>query len=162
MDRSTRSKGPYKFLPFWPAGLSPVRPVNFEHRNQFQPFADELGDEENLNREPVQEQSASAEPIEEPVEPFEYEDDEPEELKVQKTCEAPTNKQRREHIESNHATYRGWCDVCIKARSTGTPHAIIKAEAEAKKEAERLGPRVYTDYNFMSNDESSMPNLAFI
>ena len=139
--------------------------MGFEHRNRFQPFAGE-GDEEEvviqepqaINQEPEQ---ANLEPNEDNVEPIEYEDDEPEELKMQKTCEAPTNKQRREHIESNHATYRGWCDVCINARATGTPHAIIKADAGAKKEAERLGPRIYTDYFYMSIDESSMPHLAF-
>ena len=71
------------------------------------------------------------------LEPVEFEDDEPEELRRQKACEAPTDRQRREHIESNHATYRGWCDVCIRARATGTPHAAIKSDIQARKDAEK-------------------------
>ena len=137
--------------------------MSFEHRNQFQPFAGEGDADEVIIQEPeVVTQfptdpnvtQVPTEPKDDNVEPIEYEDDEPEELKIQKTCEAPTNTQRREHIESNHATYRGWCDVCIKARATGTPHAIIQSDLEARKEAEKLGPRIYTDYYFMSTDET--------
>ena len=123
--------------------------MSFEHRNRFQPFAGDGDDEEVVIQEPQainqQPEQANVESNEANLEPIEYENDEPEELNMQKTCEAPTNKQRGEHLESNHATYRGWCDVCIKARATGTPHAIIKADAEAKKEAGELGPRIYAD-----------------
>ena len=97
------------------------------------------------------------------LELLEYEDQEdyePEELRRQKECEAPTERQRREHIESNHSTYRDWCDVCIKARATGTPHAVIKSDLAARREAEREGPRFYSDFYYMSSDETSMPMLA--
>ena len=137
--------------PFWPAGLPPVRPhhhMSFYQttvKNRFQPFTDD-GDEVLVDggseQQPVADvvQQPTEQPTEQPIwsdelEPIEFEDDdnEPEELKRQKSCEAPTHRQRQEHIESNHATYRGWCDICIKARATGTPHRTIKQDEQARK-----------------------------
>ena len=83
--------------------------------------------------------------------------EEPEELRKIKAVRAPTESQRRQHIEENHSTYREWCDVCIAARATGTQHRRQYHE-QAKKEEE--GPRLCSGYFFMSTEEESMPMLA--
>ena len=70
---------------------------------------------------------------------------------------APTAKQRQEHEEENHAVYRDWCPVCIRARGLGNQHRKNK---EKRKEEESEGPRIYSDFFFMSTDDSSTPNLA--
>ena len=96
-----------------------------------QPFAGDEHDEDVQPAQPAQPEPAQPQQDDvsklEDIEPIEYEDDgDPEELKRQKTCEAPTQAQRREHIESKHTVNRGLWYVCIKARATGTPHAIIQ------------------------------------
>ncbi|CAK9027043.1 Reverse transcriptase Ty1/copia-type domain-containing protein, partial [Durusdinium trenchii] len=63
----------------------------------------------------------------------------------------PTKSEIEEHEAQNHAVYRNWCEVCIKARSTGTPHR--KRTEEEKKEE---GPAVHSDFYFMQ----SSPFLA--
>ena len=71
-----------------------------ELRNQFQPFAEDdvevADDDSGQPTEPTCQPCWSDE-----VEPIEFEDDdnEPEELKRQKSCEAPTHRQRQEHID---------------------------------------------------------------
>ena len=98
--------------PFWPARLPPIRPhpcvptCQTTVKNRFQPFTDD-GDVDVAGDDG--EQQPTELPIwSDDVEPIEYEDDdeEPEELTRQKSCEAPANRQHQEHIESNHATYR--------------------------------------------------------
>ena len=133
-----------------------------ELRNQFLPFAgDDVEVADDGGGQPTE---PTCQPCwSDEVEPIEFEDDdnnEPEELKRQKSCEAPTHRQRQEHIDSNHATYRGWCDICIKARATGTPHRTIKQDEQARKDAEKDGPRIDSEYFYMSNNEKSMPHLA--
>ena len=122
-------------------------------KNRFQSSTD-VGDEFLVGGSSEQQrvgdvvQQPTEQPTEQPIwsdeaGPIEFEDDddnEPEEIKRQKSCEAPTNRQRQEHIESNHATYRGWCEVCIKARAIGAPHRVIKQDEQARKDAERDGP----------------------
>ena len=163
MDECQEQENSICSPPFRQAGLSLVRPNPIcEHSNRFQPFADDddagplnepgsaSGLSDPLIQEPQLTQSSEAskpsdqvggniEGQDEDLEPVEFEDDEPEELRRQKACEAPTDRQRREHIESNHATYRGWCDVCIRARASGTPHAVIKSDIQARKDAEKEG-----------------------
>ena len=126
-DCQTRRDPEGNLSPFRQAGLPPVRPnLNYEHCNRFAPF-DEDGEAVPSNEpctasgtnNPVipespfiqSSQPSSQQKTDEELEPLEYEDqedDEPEELIRQKECEAPTEGQRREHIESNHSTYRGW------------------------------------------------------
>ena len=168
MDDHSQREDATCVSPFWPAGLPPVRPQPFyqtKTHNRFQPFTDD-GEEVLIDEG---EQRTAEQQTEQPiwkddVEPIEYEDEddnEPEEFKRQKSCEAPSNLQRQEHIESNHATYRGWCDVCIKARATGTPRRLTKQDEHARKYAERDGPIIYSAYFYMSTNENSMPHLAF-
>ena len=77
-----------------------------------------------------------------------------EELNGQKSSEAPTHEQRRAHIKSNLAMYRGWCDICITARTTGVPHKTIKQDVQARKDAEKDGPIIYPGYFYESINEN--------
>ena len=70
---------------------------------------DEEGMHEDVYQRPSTNPVATPDVYQTPddLEPVEYEDedDEPEELKVQKTCEAPTERQRREHITEVGVTF---------------------------------------------------------
>ena len=156
MDYSPKQQNAKGLPPFWPAGLPPVRPQQYISgyqitvKNSFQPFAE--NDEVDVADDDGEQQPAE-QPTEQPIwsdelEPIVFEDDdnEPEELKRQKSCEAPTHRQRQEHIESNHATYGGWCDICIKARATWAPHRAIKPGEQARRDAEKDGPIICSDY----------------
>ena len=63
----------------------------------------------------------------------------------------PTQSQVIEHEAQNHAVYRSWCEICVRARSTGTQHR--KRSEEEKRED---GPCVHSDFFFMQ----SAPFLA--
>ena len=108
MDYSWQQKDEKGLAPFWPAGLPPVRPLQHmplyqtKVRNRFQPFAE--NDDEVLVEEGEQQpaadvaQQAEQQPCwNDDVATIEFEDDdnEPEELKRQKSCEAPTHRQRQ-------------------------------------------------------------------
>ena len=64
-------------------------------------------------------------------------------------------------MESNHIIYRGWCDICIKARVVDTPHRVNQQDEQARKDADKDSPRIYPDYLYMSPDEKSTPHVAF-
>lgn len=86
--------------------------------------------------------------------PDEVQDEEKAVVKLAK-IEEPTAKQRETHELENHAVYRNWCPVCAAARATGTQH---KSASKLSKDDE--GPKVFSDFFFMSTDAESAPFLA--
>ncbi len=69
---------------------------------------------------------------------------------IQKPPKTPTEAERRDHEDSNHATYRAWCHVCVLARGVGPQH-----RREPKKTAERKDQEVLElsfDYGFMTQE----------
>ena len=46
--------------------------------------------------------------------------------------DTPSKTEILEHESQNHAVYRNWCEVCVKARSAGTVHK--KKETEEEKQ----------------------------
>lgn len=87
----------------------------------------------------------------------ESEPEEPEEFKKLTAGRSPTPAQREQHELENHAVYRDWCSICVGSRGLGTPHRRKKKE---QKKEEQEGPRIYSDFYFMSTEEESMPMLA--
>ena len=69
----------------------------------------------------------------------------------------PTPLQRARHEEENHAVYRDWCDICVAAKGTGTQH---RRKLKQVANEEELGPRIFSDYFFMSSADGSAPMLA--
>ena len=90
-------------------------------------------------------------------EQVEEEPEEPEETRMAAAASAPSKQMREEHEAQNHAVYRSWCEICVQSRGLGTQHKK-KKQTEAIEDAE--GPRIFSDYFFMSTDEQSMPMLA--
>ncbi|CAK0904033.1 unnamed protein product, partial [Prorocentrum cordatum] len=82
--------------------------------------------------------------------------EESEEFKRARAARGPTRAQKEEHGEQNHAVYRSRCPVCRAARATGTQRRV---EVERGADEEKEGPRIYSDYFFMSTDETSAPHL---
>ena len=83
--------------------------------------------------------------------------EESEEFRKSRAAAEPTPEQRENHFLENHAVYRPWCEVCVKSRGLGTQHRrTLKKEAAESSE----GPRIFSDYFFMSTDEDSVPMLA--
>ena len=82
--------------------------------------------------------------------------EEPEEFKRVVACRKPTRKQIKEHEDDNHAVFRDWCEVCLAPRGTGTPHFRRKEAIDDEQE----GPRIMSDYFYMSDNTESMPMLA--
>ena len=82
--------------------------------------------------------------------------DELEESKRVAACRKPTRKQIDEHEDENHSAFREWCEMCLAARGTGSPHYRRK---EAVKD-EQEGPRIMSDYFYMNDDAGSMPMLV--
>ncbi|CAE7484287.1 unnamed protein product, partial [Symbiodinium sp. CCMP2456] len=83
--------------------------------------------------------------------------EESEEFRKSRAAAEPTPEQRENHFLENHAVYRPWCEVCVKSRGLGTQHRrALKKEATESSE----GPRIFSDYFFMSTDEDSVPMLA--
>ena len=100
--------------------------------------------------------SASRTP-QEPMGSDEEVHEEPEEYRKLVAGRSPTAAQRREHEEQNHAVFRDWCPVCLKSRGQGTQHRKKKRDQQRKEEE---GPRICSDYFFMSTQEGSAPMLA--
>ena len=83
--------------------------------------------------------------------------EESEEFRKSRAAAEPTPEQRENHFLENHAVYRPWCEVCVKSRGLGTQHRrALKKEAVESSE----GPRIFSDFFFMSTDEDSVPMLA--
>ena len=82
--------------------------------------------------------------------------EESEETKRKIAAKEPSKKLRGEHEDENHAVYRSWCAICVASRGLGTQHRRKKKE-EAKDDED--GPRIFSDYFFMSTDERSVPML---
>ena len=82
--------------------------------------------------------------------------EESEETKRKIAAKEPSKKLRGEHEDENHAVYRSWCAICVASRGLGTQHRRQKKE-EAKEDED--GPRIFSDFFFMSTDERSVPML---
>ena len=85
-------------------------------------------------------------------------EEEPEEVKRIAAGRAPTQQQRQRHEEENHSCYREWCEVCVAARGIGTQHRKKKKDQLAEEEGE--GPRIFSDYYFMSQAPDAATMLA--
>jgi hypothetical protein len=83
--------------------------------------------------------------------------EESEETKRKVAAKEPSRKMRAEHEDENHAVFRSWCTICVASRGLGNQHRKKKKE-EAKEDDE--GPRIFSDYFFMSTDEKSAPMLV--
>lgn len=83
--------------------------------------------------------------------------EESEEFKRSRAAAEPTRRQREEHLEQNHAVYKPWCEICVQSRGLGTQHRRRKRK-QAAEDAE--GPRIFSDFFFMSTEEDSVPMLA--
>ena len=88
----------------------------------------------------------------------EEEFEEPEELRKLHAGRSPTERQRREHEEENHAVYREWCETCVATKGLGSQHRKANRKEAAEKEKE--GPRVFSDYFFMNTAADAAPMLA--
>ena len=74
-----------------------------------------------------------------------------------KEVRGATKAMREKHHLENHAVYAEWCPVCVSAKGSGTQHRRRIFDSEAEKE----GPRIFSDYFFMSTEEGgSKPMLA--
>ena len=83
--------------------------------------------------------------------------EESEEFRKSRAAAEPTNEQKENHLLENHAVYRPWCEVCVNSRGLGTQHRrALKREAVESAE----GPRIFSDFFFMSTEEDSVPTLA--
>ena len=97
--------------------------------------------------------------VREPEDPDRADDDFEESEEFRRSVEVmePTARQREEHEQENHACYRPWCRVCVESRGLGTQHRkTMKGLAEASAD----GPRIFSDFFFMSTDERSAPMLV--
>lgn len=83
--------------------------------------------------------------------------EESEEFRKSQAAQEPTPEQKENHFLENHAVYRPWCEICVKSRGLGTQHRRA-TQKEAQESAE--GPRIFSDYFFMSTEEDSVPMLA--
>ena len=91
------------------------------------------------------------------VEDEEEEIEESEEFKKSVEVSEPTQKQRDDHEMENHAVYRNWCPVCIQSRGLGTQH---RKSRKTLTEQTQDGPKICSEFFFMSTDEKSAPMLA--
>ena len=69
----------------------------------------------------------------------------------------PTAQQVQQHEDENHATYRNWCEVCVASRGLGQQK---RRDKRALVEKAKEGPKVCSDYFFMSTDEKSAPMIV--
>lgn len=82
-------------------------------------------------------------------------EDEVKAVRTSARVDEPTRKQREQRELENHAMYRSWCAVCAAARSTGT-----QRKSTLKEDKEDEGPKIFSDFYFMSTDADSAPFLA--
>ena len=83
--------------------------------------------------------------------------EESEEFRRSQKVTMPTPAQIQQHEDENHAIYRNWCEVCVASRGLGQQHRRDKRELALKSQE---GPKVCSDYFFMSTDEQSAPMIA--
>lgn len=63
----------------------------------------------------------------------EAEAEEPEEVRRIQAGRNPTERQKQEHNDQNHAVYREWCPICVAAKAVGTPHRRKKVKEQREK-----------------------------
>ena len=73
--------------------------------------------------------------------------DQPEELRRVLAARQPAEM----HFQTNHAVFAPWCEVCVKAKGTGAQHRRQTNKELAKPE--QYGPRIYSDFFFLSEEE---------
>ncbi|CAE8638172.1 unnamed protein product, partial [Polarella glacialis] len=93
----------------------------------------------------------------EAVEAEEEEFEEPEEMKRVTEVVTPSSRMLADHGLENLAVYRNWCEICVASRGLGQQH---RRRAERSRDEEREGPRIFSDYFFMSTEEESTPILG--
>ena len=116
----------------------------------------------------VTQELAPVEPAEESWTRMEFDDgqrdkqeeseDQPEELRRVLEARQPTELERQKHSQMNHAVFAPWCEVCVKAKGTGTQHRRQTNKELAKQE--QYAPRIYSDFFYMSEEGVLTPMLA--
>ena len=84
--------------------------------------------------------------------------DQPEELRRVLAARQPTELERQKHSQTNHAVFAPWREVCVKAKGTGAQHRRQTNKELAKQD--QYGPRIYSDFFYMSEGGVSTPMLA--
>ena len=87
----------------------------------------------------------------------EEEVEEGEEFRQIQRVTRPTAQQIQDHEDENHAIYRNWCEVCVASRGLGQHK---KRDRRALVEKAKDGPKVCSDFFFMSTDERSSPMVV--
>ena len=85
-------------------------------------------------------------------------EDQPEELRRVLEARQPTELERQKHSQMNHAVLAPCCEVCVKAKGTGAQHRRQTNKELAKQE--QYGPRIYSDFFYISEEGVSTPMLA--
>ena len=85
-------------------------------------------------------------------------EDQPEELRRVLQARQPSELERQKHSQMNHAALAPWCEVCVKAKGKGAQHRR-QTNKELPKQ-EQYGPRISSDFFYMSEDGVSTPMLA--
>eukprot|EP00971_Amphidinium_carterae_P313078 6221951-Amphidinium_carterae.1 len=84
------------------------------------------------------------------------EGEQPEELRRLIIAREPSTIERKRHEQENHAVYKDWCPICVAAKGTGAQHRRKAHNADTERE----GPRIFSDFFYMSSHEGSKPMLA--
>ena len=86
------------------------------------------------------------------------ETDQHEELRRVSAARQPTELESRSIFSTNHAVFAPWCEVCVKAKGTRAKHMRQTIKELAKQEQD--GPRIYSDFFYMSEAGVATPMLA--
>ena len=84
--------------------------------------------------------------------------EEAEEVRRVLRAREPAEYQRRVHEQQNHATFAEWCEVCLKAKSTGSQHR--RQQKAELVDQERDDPIIHSDFFYMSESGVSVPHLV--
>ena len=86
------------------------------------------------------------------------ESDHPEELRRVLTARQSTELERQKHSQTDHAVFAPWCEMCVKAKGTGAQYRRQTNKELTKQE--QHGPRIYSDFFYMSERGVSTSMLA--
>ena len=71
--------------------------------------------------------------------------------------DSPQSWRDKKHSQMKRAVFAPWCEVCVKAKGTGAQHGRQTNKELAKQE--QYGPRIYSDFFYMSEEGVSTPML---
>ena len=67
----------------------------------------------------------------------------------------PTGKERSDHEAAGHATFRSWCDSCVRGRGEATPHRTWAGQEYHK-------PQIGAGYWFAGGTDQMREDLAVL